>query len=372
MKKKRNRKKKENIYFILAMIGVVVLLTVVYEIVLFRTESRKPRPTSQEIEIEPENEEESEEETEETGETEETEQSEKNYEKPSYKFRTEEVTVEIEDLTRKYTLAWVSDVHLITDKEASEDILEEDLEAIKNRYDTLSVTDDGIHGEELWPEIIKFLNMGHYDGIIFGGDIMDYCSRSNMDAFVTEYQKLNPDVPVLYVRADHDYGAWYGGDAVTEEITHKMHEEVDGDDLEEKFLNFNDEFMVVGVNGSTKNLPAEEMRIIREQTETGLPIILATHVPFSSQVEDQEADLEELSMLVRNKIYYWGGPDYQPNEVTQELLDKIYWDHTPIRQVLSGHLHASWDGMLTDKVPQHIFTPAFKGVIGVVHVVPKE
>lgn len=357
--KKRGRKKKTNIYFILTVIGVVGLLALVGEIVLFRAVSREQEQTSQEIETEPETEKESEEETEECDDN------------PSYKFGTEEITVEIKDLSREYTLAWVSDLHMITDKEPSDDILQEDLEAIKSRYDTLSVTDDGIHAEELWPDVIKFLNRGHYDGIIFGGDIMDYCSQSNMDAFVAEYQKLNPDVPVLYVRADHDYGAWYGGDVVTEEITHKMHEEVDGDNPEEKFLNFNDEFMVVGVNGSTKNLPAEQMRIIREQTESGLPIILATHVPFPSQVEDQKADLEELSMLVRNKIYYWGGPDYQPNEVTQELLDKIYWEHTPVKQVLAGHLHASWDGMLTEKVPQHIFAPAFKGVIGVVHVIPK-
>jgi len=377
----KKKKKKSNFSrnLILGIVCLALLFTIIYEIILIRRESMQP----EDIYEETSGEEETESRETETGETEEPEESEESeepeqdkepeqYERPSYKFLTEEITVEIRGLSKEYTLAWVSDLHMITDKEAADDILEADLETIKDRYETLSVTEDGVHGEELWPEIIKFLNYGHYDGIIFGGDLMDYCSRSNMDAFVAGYKKLNSDVPVLYVRADHDYGFWYGGDAVTEEMTHEMHTKIDGDDVEEKYLNFNDEFMVVGVNASTKNLPAEEMRIIREQMETGIPVILATHVPFSSQIQEQEADLEELSMEVRNKIYYWGGPDYQPNEVTQELLDKIYWEHTPVKQVLAGHLHASWDGMLTEKVPQHIFTPAFEGVLGVVHVVPKE
>ncbi len=368
---KKNRRSDTNHLgrnLILGFTVLALLLTVVYEILWMRDGRKQASDAVAEVEEEKEPETEvtkpPAEETEEASETE--------YEPSSYPFLTEEVKVEIRGLSRAYTIAWVSDLHLITDKEATDDILETDLATIRERYETLSVTEDGVYGEELWPEIVRFLNHGHYDGIIFGGDMMDYCSQSNMEAFLKGFRALNPDVPVLYLRADHDYGFWYGGDGVTEASTQEMHKAVDGDDIEQKYLNFNDEFMVIGVNASTKNLPGEEMRIIREQMETGIPVILATHVPFSSMIEEQEADLEALSMEVRNKIYYWGGPDYQPNEVTQELLDKIYWEHTPVKQVLSGHLHACWDGMLTEKVPQHIFTPAFQGVIGIVRVVPKE
>lgn len=369
---KKNRKKYTNHTdrnVILAFTLLVLLLTVVYEIFWVRDVKKQMEDTQAETE---ESEESEPEVTKPPVEEESEEPPEPEYEPSSYPFMTEEIKVEIRGLSRAYTLAWVSDLHLITDQTAADDILETDLETIRERYETLSVTEDGVHGEELWPEIVRFLNHGQYDGIIFGGDMLDYCSQSNMETFLEGFRALNPDVPVLYLRADHDYGFWYGGDGVTEATTQEMHKRVDGDDIEEKYLNFNDEFMVIGVNASTKNLPGEEMRIIREQMESGIPVILATHVPFSSMIAEQEADLEELSMEVRNKIYYWGGPDYQPNEVTQELLDKIYWEHTPVKQVLSGHLHAPWDGMLTEKVPQHIFTPAFQGVIGIIRVVPKE
>lgn len=360
-KKKQNRRQ-----FIAVIIGIACLFFFLYRLTAEMPEQNKPEEAFSEQERGEQ----------ETAETEEVKESgiseETEYEKPSYEFHTEDVTVKIKGLTRAYTLAWVSDLHLITDKKVSQDILQEDLESIQQRYETLSVTEEGVHGEDLWPEIIQFLNYGRFDGVIFGGDILDYYSASNMEAFLKEYRKLNPETEVLYLRADHDYGAYYGGDAVTEEISHEAHKKIDGDDLEQKYLNFHDEFLVIGVNNSTKNLPREQMRIIREQSELGIPVILATHVPFASQIAEEENELAALSMQVRNKIYYWGGPDYQANEVTQELLDKIYWEHTPVKQVLAGHLHAAWDGMLTEKVPQHIFAPAFRGNIGIIHVVPKE
>lgn len=353
---------------------LAALLLFILGTCLFRLMTQKEDEYGHKIETETQ--EETEIETE--SESEETE-SEMVYEPSAYDFRTEEVTVKVADLSREYTLAWVSDLHMITDKEAAEDILEEDLPRLKDRYSALyenipeaiPTEPGGLHGEDLWMDVIDYLNYHHFDGIIFGGDIIDYCSKSNMNYLQTGLSKLNPDVPVLYLRADHDYGYGYGGDATTEELTHKMQAELDGDDLEQKYLDF-DEFMVIGVNESTRNLPAEEMRIIREQMEEGKPLILATHVPFASQIEEEEQSLENLSMEVRGKIYYWGGEQYQPDEVTGELLERLYDKHTPVKAVLAGHMHAPWEGKLTDRVTEHIFSPGFSGVIGIVHVVPKD
>ena len=79
-------------------------------------------------------------------------------------------------------------------------------------------------------------------------------------------------------------------------------------------------------------------------------------------------------MQVRNKIYYWSdaSEQYKPNNITKQYLDMIYSEDTMVEQVLAGHLHESWDGMLTQQVPQHIFAPAFRGNIGIIHIVPKK
>ena len=51
-------------------------------------------------------------------------------------------------------------------------------------------------------------------------------------------------------------------------------------------------------------------------------------------------------------------------------MDEIYAPDTQVVKVLSGHMHAGWDGMITQQVSQHVFNPAYLGYIGIIHVVP--
>ena len=78
-------------------------------------------------------------------------------------------------------------------------------------------------------------------------------------------------------------------------------------------------------------------------------------------------------MLVRNRIYYWGyGSDSYPLDSEMwEYLDLLYSDDSNCAYVLAGHLHAAWEGEIREGLTQHIFSPAFMGVIGVVHIVPE-
>lgn len=286
-------------------------------------------------------------------------------EPPSYAFKVEEVTVEIEGIQREYTLAWVSDLHMITDKEAG-DVDIASLYDVKKRYEELPVTQEGIHAEDLWPEIVKFLNYQEFDGIIFGGDMVDYCSTSNIEALKAGYDQLK--APVMYIRADHDYGSWYGSYLLDDVKAHSLQASIDGDAPENKYMEF-DDFIVIGVDNSNKNMPSSQMWALEELYNKRKPVIAVTHVPYESTVD---ASLEELSFQVRNKIYYWGGGEYIPNEYTEEYLHMIYREDTLVKQVLAGHLHASWKGMITEQVPEHIFGPAFDGHLGVIHVVPEK
>ncbi len=298
------------------------------------------------------------------------------YPEPNYHFQTDEIIVEVPDLSKEYTVAWVSDLHMVTDHEISDDILAEDLDAVQARYDFFQ-TADGVHGEDLLPEIIDYLNYGSYDAIIFGGDMLDYCSVSNMELLKSEFDRLNKKVPVLYIRADHDYGFWYGGDGFTEADAENMHQKMaDGDDLNTKYLDFG-EFVIIGVNRSTKDMFPEQYRILDEMftnaASEGKPVIIATHVPYASKIDEtNEVTLYDRSMEIRNKIYYWGGGNYVPNEVTSNFLDKIYREDTSVVEVLAGHLHAGWDGKLTEQVNQHIFEPAYLGSIGIIKFVPEK
>lgn len=362
---RKSRKRKYHSLFLGIGIGTAIvfsILVIVFVLLLNRGTPREDDvviseeiPPQEEIEPEPSKPEEI------------PEENAITYPMPEYNFLLEEIYVPIEGLNKEYTLAWVSDLHLIP----KEDSNISPSAKLKTRYDNLSVTDEGIHAEELWPEVVKCLNYGDYDAVIFGGDMMDYCSEDNMELFRKGYNDLRYDKDqILYIRADHDYGAWYVGDQFTQRDIYHLHEELDGDDPEQKYLDM-EEFILIGINNSTKNITDENFSIVESQYEKAAkenkPVIAVTHVPYGSNVDDS---LKELSMKVRNKPYYWVGPDYQPNDTMWDYLNFIFQEDTQVKQVLAGHLHAPWDGQITDQLREHIFSPAFSGVIGVIHIVP--
>jgi len=291
-----------------------------------------------------------------------------DYPKPEYAFTTDEVTIAINGLSRECTIAWVSDLHLVSDHKAGEvlgDVHAEYLDAIDRRYEGLAVTSDGVHAEDLWPEIIKYLNYNHFDGVIFGGDMMDYCSNSNVAIIKEGLDNLR--IPYIYIRADHDYGAYYGGVFFTETQARQLHQTIDSDAISYKFWD-NGDFIVLGIDNSTKDMPEYYLDMVTDVYSRGKPVIMATHVPYDAKVD---STLAELSMQVRNTIYYWSdeSEQYKPNDVTRKYLNMVYDENTVVSQVLAGHLHASWDGMISEQVSQHIFAPAFSGSIGIIHVV---
>jgi len=370
IKMKNRRNKKNNIMILLIVVLILILLVEIF-LWIWSTRQRREEEKKEEVESS-----EASSSFEEESSTEETSTEEAiHYPEPGYPFQTDELVVTVPGISREYTVAWVSDLHMVADHEISDDILAQDLDAVQARYDFFQ-TADGVHGEDLLPEVIDFLNYGAYDAIIFGGDMLDYCSVSNMALLKSEFDRLNKKVPVLYIRADHDYGFWYGGDGFTETDAENMHKEMDdGDDLNTKYLDFG-EFIILGVNRSTKDMFPEQYSILDQMFADAAverkPVIVATHVPYASKIDDTNAvTLYDRSMEIRNKIYYWGGGDYVPNDVTVNFLDKIYREDTSVVEVLAGHLHAGWDGRLTEQVAQHIFEPAYLGSIGIIRFVPE-
>ncbi|MBQ6787698.1 MAG: metallophosphoesterase [Lachnospiraceae bacterium] len=372
MKRRMNRKNQKSIWIIGALSSVLLAILIFIGI---RLQKQEPDVYYFEEEMSSE---ETDDEMSETAEEAETLQEDEEvstqpeeiiYPEPEYEFATEEVTLAIEGLGREYTIAWVSDLHLVSDHEAGEelgDVHGEYLDAINKRYEEMAVTSDGVHAEELWPEIVKYLNYNDFDGIIFGGDMMDYCSNSNIEIIKEGLDSLH--VPYIYVRADHDYGAYYGGVFFTETEARELHKTIDGDEISYKFWDMG-EFIVLGIDNSTKDMPEYYLNMVADVYTRGKPVIMATHVPYESKVDNS---LAELSMQVRNTIYYWSDVSnhYKPNVITRQYLDLIYSEDTVVKQVLSGHMHAGWDGMITQQVSQHVFNPAYLGYIGIIHVVP--
>jgi len=284
---------------------------------------------------------------------------------PDYDFIVEEVTVPIKRIDREYTFVWVSDLHMITDHEPGKGADAGYMDAIKERYDELPVDKNGVHAEDIWPEIVKYINYVNPDGVIFGGDMIDYCSESNIEALKEGMEQIK--VPILYIRADHDMAIKYGGSSFSERDSQKLHEELDGNDSKEKCWRF-PKFTLAGVDNSNKDMSQKTMWMLEDEFNDCYSVVVATHVPYASQVDDS---LKEMSMKVRNTEYYWGGEKYKPNVYTEEYLNMVYRDNSKVAEVLGGHIHSSWDGQLTEYTSQHVFGPAYEGHVGLITMVYK-
>ena len=277
------------------------------------------------------------------------------YDPPEYQFTPDEITVYIGGLTEEYRIAFVNDLHLVTDTEVGH-VLEEELPEVMKRYNELSVTADGKHAEDLWPEVIKYLNYYDFDAVIFGGDLLDYCSPSNIEVLEQGFDQLKYDRDrVIYLRSDHDYIGTYGGSQYTDADGVAAQAQLWDGDSEEKVIDLG-EFLIVGINRSYQNLSDERLEYLNRELRDGRPVIVATHVPFYSE-EDAES-LEARSMEIRNRIYYWNKTDsvYSPDENTQKFIDEMYAPGSNVVQILAAHLHASW----TERQPKKwgsIFLP---------------
>ena len=78
-----------------------------------------------------------------------------------------------------------------------------------------------------------------------------------------------------------------------------------------------------------------------------------------------------------NQVYYWANNSYKwiigNNSSMNTLLnDYIYSSNTKVKSVLAGHVHTGvWNGNITSNVSEHIFPGAFRGIIGVVELIPE-
>jgi len=269
----------------------------------------------------------------------------------------ENVTVEIDGLESEYTFVYVSDLHIIV---KNEEISEEHVATVDQRIVSFSEK-IGMTPAELWETLPAELDAYEADGILFGGDMLDYASTSNLECLKRGLDSLK--TPYLFVRADHDYANWYNN--LDMAYVKDLHAQIDGAN-EVSLLEFPD-LCVVGLDNTTSNITDSALARFKEIYALGKPIVLLTHVPIASQVDLSLS--EESKKVWQDRALIWGhGCYYEPNAATGELLQMIYAEDSLVKEVLAGHLHFSWDGQLTPTTGEHVFAPAVDGSIGVITV----
>ena len=268
----------------------------------------------------------------------------------------ETIEIDLPNVQNTYQLMFVNDMHILR---LDDTIAGEKLEEARTRHDIMFRTRKGVSSADAWLKLASVLDEFKADGIIFGGDMMDFTSNTNGEVLMEGLAQIH--TPYMYLRADHDLGTWYSGGALTEADALVFHNVIST--YQDMFVMEYPEFYVLGWNNSTSQITDEAMNTVYSIWNKGKPIILATHVPINSLIDNGLADTAaSLDPHERKKL--WGdGCLYSPDDNTSTFLGMVYDENGPIKAVLSGHLHFRYTIQLTQNTVQHVLAPSFEGNI---------
>ena len=265
------------------------------------------------------------------------------------------VEVDLEGVNTPVKILWLSDLHIAA---ITSDMSKETRQDVKTRIEFSQNSAD--KWKRNWPE---YINKSGADLVIFGGDMIDFGSLENVCIFRDGLSSL--EIPYMYLRCDHDMMPSHISKVQADEASEIRDTMCDNSDV---FVYEFDDFIVAGWNNSSNDITDSGLSTMRSVCSQGKPVLLMTHVPIEPK---QDTSLSDASReIFQGRSLLWGYNDeyYWPEYNTRQLLDIIYADDSPIKEVFCGHLHFSWDGQLTDNTKQHVFAPALEESYGIITV----
>jgi 3',5'-cyclic AMP phosphodiesterase CpdA len=200
------------------------------------------------------------------------------------------------------------------------------------------------------------------DMVILGGDIVDSAMFASLDRAKKAIDGQGH--PYLYYSGNHDfeYGSEYYSEKAYNEYLPRLSELNHEKSYQVKEY---DDLIVFAADDDSNKITAEALEAFREVCTKGKPVVLCIHVPIEPTTGD--ASLLEISKQV------WGPSDdghsrvlLGPNgcyldETTDEFVNLVLDEQSPVVLVLAGHIHFYHKDMLNDKTLQLATGAALEG-----------
>ena len=206
------------------------------------------------------------------------------------------------------------------------------------------------------------------DLLVHTGDLMDFVSHANVD-FARAVLK---NEKIFFIAGNHDYSQYVG--EAWEDNAYRMNSYMQmGYGLGVPMF-FNARTVggvnIVGIDNSYYLFEDWHLWRLKKEAEKGLPIVLAFHDPLFEQ------SLYEYHMQhMPNECTYLVGCDEEhllpysefravqqrPDAPTLRMIEYIKSEPL-IKAILTGHLHFSFESMLTPALPQFVTGGGYDGV----------
>lgn len=272
----------------------------------------------------------------------------------------------IEGIEGEYEFLFLTDTHVIV--MSQEDTIQVE-ENARPRFDLFKNEED-VSSEDQFEEWISYANEEEMDGVLLGGDIIDYPSKANVTFLDSQLGRLN--MPYLYTLGNHDWTyPWEYMTELGEDMYLPMLEPYMKGDTDIHVQDYG-EFLIVAVDNSSNQINDGALEEYKEILAQGKPVIVLLHVPLMTQSVLTKAREEWGESKVVLGAGNYGG--IYPDEESSRFVELTTAADSPVAAVLAGHVHfADRDYIDGEKrVLQIVGDAGFKGSAARIYIKGKK
>lgn len=249
--------------------------------------------------------------------------------------RVPEEVVAIEGLTESYEFLFLTDSHVIV---PGENDTEQIAENAAPRYE-LFQSYEGLPAAQQFQEWMEYAEAVRPDGVLLGGDIIDYPSETNVEYLGEQLEKLTAaEIPYLYTLGNHDWTyPWeYMTEAGREAYLPMLAPYMQGEGAIRTFDY--GEFLIAAIDNSGNQISEETLAEYTELLQENRPIIVLLHVPLATtSVLERAEEVWGEGVGVVLGAQDQGG--IEPTETSKKFIELTTAADSPVELVLAGHVH---------------------------------
>lgn len=268
----------------------------------------------------------------------------------------EETTVDIEGMNGRFNIFFLADSHISKCDDRDRDLM------MKAARRSLMFKKDGMNSWDRFDMLIREGKNSKSDIVVMGGDIVDSAMYASIEHVRNRISTL--DVPYMYYMGNHDFE--YGNEYFTPLSYSKYLPRLEDMHGKSSYqVREYDDFIIFAADDNNSQMNREILDAFKKEITKGKPVILALHVPIEPVTGDRaliEKCAEVYGENAAKKSQLIMGPNgCVPNRITQEFIDLVLSDESPVIMVLAGHLHFYHKDMLNEKIVQIVTGPAYSG-----------
>ncbi len=267
-----------------------------------------------------------------------------------------EITADIDGMNGNFNIFFMADSHISKCDDRDKSLM------MKAAQRSLMFKKNGINSWDRFDMLIGKIRNSDIDLVVMGGDIVDSAMYASIDHVRNRIATL--DIPYIYYMGNHDFE--YGSEYFTPLSYSKYLPRLEDMHGKSSYqVREYDDFIIFAADDNNSQVNKEILDAFKNEITKGKPVILALHVPIEPVTGDK-ALIEKCDEVygensVKKHQLIMGPHGCVPNHITQEFIDLVLSDESPVIMVLAGHLHFYHKDMLNEKIVQIVTGPAYSG-----------